>query len=337
MTAIRRLVPVRRRGLAAAALAVTAAAGLLAIGLSSPARASYPGSDGVIAFVQGGNIWTITPAGTDLTRLTSDGHDSGPRWSPDGDQLAYLDRGNLWIMNADGSGRHQVTTASPRYTDARPSWSPNGHYLAFVRTQRGHSFGYLMRYALATGRFVTFSTPYRSEGPTRRQVKVTALPAPVAWAWAANGTEFGSFVLYEGVGGDFCRAHYYCLDALGRPHQDMYRNAFPSAEDQTRAPVKLLDPDWFPDDPQFDTQVVTTQESCSAGRCTDTGIDLGIGASPVLPGAYQAVYSPVGRQIAYVQKVSGVPEIFLADNVASPKGTMLTAGSQPDWQPRPVT
>jgi WD40 repeat protein len=337
MSRCRRPALIRRRGLARLTLAAAAAAGLLATGLAGTAQASYPGSDGLIAFVRGGNIWTIAPTGTGLTRLTSDGHDSGPRWSPSGDQLAFLRRGNLWLMNANGTGRHQITTASPRYTDARPSWSPNGHYLAFVRTQRGHSSGYLTRYALATGRFVTFSTPYMSERPTTRQVKVTALAAPVAWAWAANGTDFGSFILYEGTGGDFCRPHYYCLDALGRPHQDMYRNAFPSAEDQTRAPVKLIDPDWFPDDPQFDTQVITTQESCSAGSCTDTGIDLGIGSSPVLPGAYQAVYSPVGRQIAYVQKVGGIPEIFLADNVAAPKGTELTAGSQPDWQPRPIT
>lgn len=136
--------------------------------------------------------------------------------------------------------------------------------------------------------------------------------------------------------GNFCRAGWYCLDAYGRPHQYMYQNGFLSAEDQTQSPVRLTSPDWFPIEPPFDTGVLTTQLTCTSGGCTHAGINLEIPttpAPPIVPGAYQAVYSANGQQIAYVRNVRGTPEIFIGNHSSEPDGTRLTAGSQPDWQP----
>lgn len=332
-----------RRG--AAALAALAAGALLAAGLTGTARAAYAGADGLIAFVRHGNIYTINPEspspGSTVRRLTRDGHDSGPRWSPDGKHIAYLDRGDLWIMRASGSHKRQLTSQAPGYTDARPTWSPNGRYLAFVKTRRGAKFGYLTRYDTTTGKFATFSTPYHSESPTKRQIKVTALPAAVAWAWArdATGVSHGSFIVFEGATAPKCPSGSYCLDALGFGAQSDHRNGFPSAEDITSKPVRLLDPDWYPNNPMFDVNVLTTQENCPAGHCSATGIDLTPGSAPILAGAYQAVYSPSGVYLAYVRNHRGTPEIYLY----SPPGIVplparaLTAGTQPDWQPvRPV-
>lgn len=160
----------------------------------------------------------------------------------------------------------------------------------------------------------------------------------MAWAWAlsSDGTTHASFILFEGARtGNFCQAGWYCLDAYGRPHQDMYRNGFLSAEDQTQSPVRLADPDFFPVDPLFYSNVMTTQEICGAGGCAHSGIDLEISSppAPIVPGAYQAVFSPLGRQIAYVRKVRGTPEIFTGYNDPTPHGVKLTVGSQPDWQP----
>jgi hypothetical protein len=326
-----------------ASLTATATVALLTAGFAGSAQAAYPGADGLIAFVRTGNIYTINPEsttpGSTVRRLTRDGHDSGPRWSPDGAQLAYLDRGNLWVMNANGSHKTRLTNQAPAYTDARPSWSPNGQYLAFVKTKGRARFGYLTRYDIATRKLVTFSVPYNSEAPTVRQIKVRALPGTaVAWGWAldAGGGAYGSFIIVEGEGSTpFCQSGWYCLDAIGFPAQSRYRNGFPSAEWQTRKPVRHLDPDWFPNSPQFGTDLMTTQARCPHGRCTNTGLNETIAGPTVLPGAYQAVYSPNGVFFAYVVNVHGTPTIFIASPPTVgrifPNG--LTTGTQPDWQP----
>jgi WD40-like Beta Propeller Repeat len=326
-------------------LTALAAGALLTTVLTGTAHAAYSGADGLIAFVRHSNIYTInpesaTPAST-VRQLTRDGHDSGPRWSPDGRHLAFTDGGNLWLMRANGSHKRQLTSLAPRYTDSRPTWSPNGRYLAFVKTRRGAKSGYLTRYDTKTGALATFSTPFNSEQPTKRQIKVTALPAAVAWAWArdATGVSHGSFIIFEGATAPKCGSASYCLDALGFGAQSDYRNGFPSAEDITSKPLRLLDPDWYPNNPMFDVNVLTTQENCPAGHCSATGIDLSPGSAPILAGAYQAVYSPSGGYLAYVRNHRGTPEIYLY----SPPGIVplparaLTAGTQPDWQPvRPV-
>ena len=323
--------------------AVVAAAALLGVSVPGIAQAAYPGSDGLIAFVRHGNIYTVnpeaaTPSST-VVRLTRGGHDSGPRWSPDGQQLAYLDQGNLWIMNANGSHKTRVTGQAPAYSDARPTWSPNGRYLAFVKTRKGAGFGYLTRYDTVTGKFATFSTPFNSEQPTRRQIKVTALPAAIAWAWArdATGVSSGSFIIFEGATAPPCPSSSYCLFALGFAAQSDYRNGFASGEDQTTKPIRQLDPDWYPNSPLFSVDALTTQQTCAAGHCTHQGIDITIGSSPSLPGAYEAVYSPSGAFLAYVKNVRGTPEIYIhsAPTAGPVSRRALTSGSQPDWQPLP--
>lgn len=329
-----------------AGLACLAGLALTCTALTGVAQAAYPGQEGRIAFVRAGNIYTIEPDGTGLLQLTTLQGDSAPRWSPNGLKIAYLDHGNLWIMQASGSGKQQITGAAPGFTDSRPSWSPNGRYLAFVRTALHASSGLLTRYDTVTGNFVTFSTPFNSEQPTVRQVKVQALPAPVAWAFAADAGSTvpnAYFILFNGAGsGEFCTPGLYCLDALGMSSESQYKNGFPSAEDQTAAPTRLLDPDWFPVDPAFGTDALTTVESCGSAGCTHTGIMLQITQPVILPGAYQAVYSPTGRRLAFVRNVRAgrstqtTAEIYITLNDpagAQADATLLTSGSQPDWQP----
>jgi hypothetical protein len=322
-----RLTPKRRVRAARAAIAGTIAAGsLLAAGA---AHAAYPGSGGRVAFVRNGNVYSIKADGTGLRTLATGGHDSGPRWSPQGTRIAYLDRGNLWIMNANGTGKLQVTASAPAIADSRPSWSPNGRYLAFVETARHAPTGRLVRYDTVTGGFVFFTTTVGPAG----LIDVPALPAPVAWAKATNAAgAAGYFIVFEGAGA-LCRSGFYCLDALGLSTQSQYSNGFPSSEDTTQAPKQLTDPDWYPVNPAFAASILTTVESCSAAGCTHTGLSTSISGPTVLPGAYEGVYSPDGHSLAYVEDSGSTHRIStIPSNLAGP-ARLLATGTEPDWQP----
>ncbi len=49
-------------------------------------------------------------------------------------QIAFIRSGNVWIMNADGSGQQEVQEATN--ADGRLSWSPDNRRIAFTRTGR---------------------------------------------------------------------------------------------------------------------------------------------------------------------------------------------------------
>jgi WD40-like Beta Propeller Repeat len=68
----------------------------------------------------------------------TDGHDSSPSWSPDGEQLVFATRLNgestTSIIDADGSDRHLLARHA-----ASPAWSPDGGLIAY-RTPCGIKF-----------------------------------------------------------------------------------------------------------------------------------------------------------------------------------------------------
>jgi Tol biopolymer transport system component len=91
--------------------------------------------NGRIAFVRAGRIFTVNPAGGDLTRLTAGKGNLRPHYSPDGTRISYIHRTgsnwDVWVMNANGSAKTQVTHVG-NVTEAQ--WSPNGNWLAFGPT-----------------------------------------------------------------------------------------------------------------------------------------------------------------------------------------------------------
>jgi len=52
------------------------------------------------------------------------------RWSPDGRRVAYTAGGQLWFVNADGTGRKRLTTLNGGASG--PVWAPTGDQIAFV-------------------------------------------------------------------------------------------------------------------------------------------------------------------------------------------------------------
>jgi TolB protein len=114
----------------------------------APAHATFPGTNGKIAFEHyfssppgDGGIWTMDAIGTHRVQLTTSPlrQDHSPAWSPDGSRIAFARDRAIWIMKADGSGPEQIVSAPPDHpcpfppcaAFGHPAWSPDGTMLAF--------------------------------------------------------------------------------------------------------------------------------------------------------------------------------------------------------------
>src|SRR5262249_30884922 len=96
---------------------------------------------------EGTDLWVYDIARGSPTRITSDGG-GRPVWSPDDNQILYsrFEKGaaNLYIVNADGSGKPERVTTSPvstRVGQAPSSWSAGTNAVAFIQRPTPDTFG----------------------------------------------------------------------------------------------------------------------------------------------------------------------------------------------------
>jgi Tol biopolymer transport system component len=90
------------------------------------------------------DIYLVRPDGTGLRKVTDDpAKDRGPRWSPDGKQIAfYSDRSGryeIWVIDPEGGNLRQVTKTEGRSLWF-PTWSPDGKKVAVSNEQRATIF-----------------------------------------------------------------------------------------------------------------------------------------------------------------------------------------------------
>jgi Tol biopolymer transport system component len=135
----------RRRGLGRSFV-------LREIGLEGgEARALLPGFDGssalpefspaapLLAFtgkrLRGWDVYAADRTSGAVRPLTEGGRACRPHFSPDGAKIAFTSseadgKGDIWIMNPDGSGRERLTDLPETY-DYFASWSPDGRSIVF--------------------------------------------------------------------------------------------------------------------------------------------------------------------------------------------------------------
>jgi Tol biopolymer transport system component len=96
------------------------------------------------------------------------------RWSPDGSKVVYntsptddVESQRLFVVNADGTGTRQITTAPGTWFDIDPAWSPDGSRIAFTRYERVDG-SWLVR---STGIYAFADGTITSVGPLPREVR----------------------------------------------------------------------------------------------------------------------------------------------------------------------
>jgi len=102
---------------------------------------------GKIAFLRDGEVWLISPDGTNkvhLIQTSADEETSGTArfflpqeisdfsWAPDGTKLALTCGGDIWVVDLDNHSRQRLTNREGNESYQEPYWSPNGKLLATV-------------------------------------------------------------------------------------------------------------------------------------------------------------------------------------------------------------
>ena len=111
---------------AATATGIGTAAATAATSTAATTATVTPSVPSLVAYVRGGDVYVSK--GATETRLTVGGGFARPRWSNDGQMIAFLKGGQLWTMKADGSVKRQLTTRGA----AGASWSPDGKTIVFA-------------------------------------------------------------------------------------------------------------------------------------------------------------------------------------------------------------
>jgi Tol biopolymer transport system component/tRNA A-37 threonylcarbamoyl transferase component Bud32 len=134
---------------------------------------------------EGEELFVTSADGTGLRQLTSGGYrNRGPRWSPDGKQIAFFSRRNgdweIWTTDPNGNEFRQITNLGGNNV-AWPVWSADGKRLAYT------VFGF-NTFLIETGK------PWAAQTPE----KLPPFPGEDqlfnGWSWSPDGRMLAGFL-----------------------------------------------------------------------------------------------------------------------------------------------
>jgi hypothetical protein len=306
----RRVGDMRKRSVSGIALLVATAT----VASAGPALGAYPGTNGRIAFERAdGFLYSVRPDGTGVRQL---GRGASPSYSPDGRRIAFRLGDDVWVMNADGTGRRQVTELGDD-SEFDPTWSPDGTRIAFA-----HQFtvgGGGISSVRSTPPFGGFTRIVRTPRPTDDAFTLDSAPA-----WATNGLLY--FFRETDVNGTLCEDPYGTM--VVNPATGAVRNWKFLAMDADPAPR---------------SGAMVYAHAFTDGSCNDAiGIKIAdiTGADPraVTPLRSEDLGPPFDGQPVFspdASRVSFQRGRYLMVATADGSGVRrLVIGSAPSWQPR---
>lgn len=77
-------------------------------------------------------IYVMDANGTNVRQLSYENESNWPDWSNDGSRITYTHQGDIYVINADGSGQSINLTNSPDQQDMRSVWSPDSKRIAWL-------------------------------------------------------------------------------------------------------------------------------------------------------------------------------------------------------------
>jgi Tol biopolymer transport system component len=278
-----------RARLAARIALLTAVLGMLVVP-SAVARATFPGTNGRIAFADWdtGQIYAVNPDGTGLVQLTHARSFAGdPSWSPDGTQIVfekpYKDRQVLWLMDADGSNKHMIADQPPNTYSFSAVFTPDGTHVVYTRCR-------LFEIRPGDRAFTCRIFSIATDGTDRVGITTTDPPLEV-FDFEPMVSSDGSTIVftrhnqnYDGIIGQL-----YTMDIDGS-------NQLPITAPRYEAWYA----DWSPDD----THIVFTSNSNRYGsngfvmNADGTNI-VRLTTTPFPHNDYQLMYSPDGTQLVF--------------------------------------
>jgi Tol biopolymer transport system component len=307
------------------------------------AQAAFPGRNGLIAFSKDRAIYTVKPNGRKLKQLTETPttccveRNIEPAFSRDGTRIAWtrvdlvrdeagqlVIRSNIWVMNADGTGKKQVTNMGGGGAN-NPTFSPDGNKVAF-RGWDGDSYQIFWK---------------EVDGTQMKQLTNTVLGAGDP-DWSPDGTRIAFASSLER---DTQNIFAIRPDGTG---WEQITNFGPTPENES-TPEQASDPDWSPDNRWIvfgvDDIYHNNQNRIDSIRADGTDHRVLFRAPQAGMGPSYPVFSPNGIKILF----SPLSEANRACTLRS-VGTMCTmnldgtevtntrvVGSDPDWAPKPRT